>query len=74
EVRGLGTGLIYNLAATSGTFNSMAATWLGITMGLGAALTFIVAFWTATILLIIGLSISDRLKARRESFQSTKEF
>lgn len=26
EVRGLGTGLIYNLAATSGTFNSMAAT------------------------------------------------
>ncbi|EJK4535792.1 MFS transporter [Salmonella enterica] len=74
EVRGLGTGLIYNLAATSGTFNSMAATWLGITMGLGAALTFIVAFWTATILLIIGLSIPDRLKARRESFQSTKEF
>ncbi|MDI8746347.1 hypothetical protein MJM83_32365, partial [Salmonella enterica subsp. enterica serovar Montevideo] len=42
-----------------------AATWLGITMGLGAALTFIVAFWTATILLIIGLSIPDRLKARR---------
>lgn len=28
EVRGLGTGLIYNLAATSGTFNSMAATGL----------------------------------------------
>ncbi|MEX8702552.1 hypothetical protein AB8E81_28335, partial [Salmonella enterica] len=26
------------------------------------------------ILLIIGLSIPDRLKARRESFQSTKEF
>ncbi|HAV0864735.1 TPA: sialic acid transporter, partial [Salmonella enterica subsp. enterica serovar Indiana] len=25
-------------------------------------------------LLIIGLSIPDRLKARRESFQSTKEF
>ncbi|WP_235597678.1 hypothetical protein, partial [Salmonella enterica] len=26
------------------------------------------------ILLIIGLSIPDRLKARRERFQSTKEF
>jgi len=72
EVRGVGVGLIYNLAATSGTFNSMAATYIGVYFGLGSALTFVVAFWTATILIILGFSIPDRLKARRERIYLSK--
>ena len=64
EVRGVGTGLIYNLAATSGTFNSMAATYIGLSYGLGAALTFVVSFWTFTLVTIIGFGIPDWLLVR----------
>lgn len=64
EVRGLGTGLIYNLAATSGTFNSMAATYIGMTYGLGTALTFVVSFWTFTLVSIVGFGIPDWLLVR----------
>lgn len=66
EIRGLGTGLIYNLAATSGTFNSIGATYIGMTYGLGTALTFVVSFWTFTLMTLIGLGIPDWLKARAD--------
>lgn len=67
EVRGLGSGLIYNLAATSGMFNSMAATYIGIYMGLGQALTFVVSFWSITIIAIVGFGLPDFLRKHRDS-------
>lgn len=72
EVRGLGTGLIYNLAATSGTFNSMAATYIGLTYGLGTALTFVVSFWTFTLVTIIGFGIPDWLLVRANKKRAAK--
>ncbi|VEB60961.1 putative sialic acid transporter [Salmonella enterica subsp. enterica] len=75
EVRGLGTGLIYNLAATSGTFNSMGGDLAWNNNGARRCANVHCCFldrnnsthyWP--------IPFRDRLKARRESFQSTKEF
>lgn len=70
RLRGLGTGLIYNLGAIGGMVAPVMATYTSKFYGLGISLLFVTAFWSILLILIIGLRIPDRIKALSEKRQS----
>lgn len=66
HLRGLGTGLIYNLGATGGIAAPVTATYIAGFYGLGSALLFVTVFWSIVLIAIIGLRIPDRIKTVTE--------
>lgn len=62
HLRGLGTGLIYNLGATGGMVAPVMATYIGRFYGLGTALVVVTAFWSVVLIVIIGFKIPDRIR------------
>lgn len=72
HLRGLGTGLIYNLGATGGMVAPVMATWIGKYYGLASALLMVTSFWSIILIVIIGLRIPDHIKKLTKSKQDNQ--
>lgn len=61
RLRGLGTGLIYNLGATGGMAAPVLATYISGSFGLGIALFIVTVVFSALLILLVGLDIPGKI-------------
>ena len=61
KLRGLGTGLIYNLGATGGMAAPVLATYISGYYGLGVSLFIVTVAFSALLILLVGFDIPGKI-------------